>query len=160
MDRLETLEIIEAVKQLKARYLRALDMADWTLMEQVLSENAHCVFEGGVYTHEYHSRAEMIEFFRSAFHDQTITRHNCHHPEIEVLSSSSARGLWYLSDFFEHIEHNMVMDGSALYRDEYVLEEDGWRIKDTGYQRIYERMRPRDPEIQITAHYLASKPKS
>ena len=40
-------------------------------------------------------------------------------------------------------DHDSNIHGAAFYYDDYVKTADGWRIKATGYRRIYEEMYPR-----------------
>jgi hypothetical protein len=58
-----------------------------------------------------------------------------HHSEIEVLTPTTATGLWYLNVFINLRE---ARDDGQRHRDEYVKQFDGWRIKSSTYHRLYE----------------------
>jgi hypothetical protein len=60
MDALARLVEIEAIKQLKARYQRAVDTKDWALMGTVLAEDARSVYNSG--KHAYEEREATVAF--------------------------------------------------------------------------------------------------
>jgi hypothetical protein len=40
-------------------------------------------------------------------------------------------------------DHGISLNGAAHYYDRYLKTDDGWRIAETGYRRIFEEMWPR-----------------
>lgn len=68
--------------------------------------------------------------------------HLVSHPVITIESDDRAVGSWALSDTVIDRSKQTVLRGAAYYRDEYVRTDDGWRIRSTGYDRLYEL---RDP---------------
>lgn len=157
MDPLKKLLIIEDVKQLKYRYTRAIDTGDLELMKKVFAKEASCAFYGGSYTHVYETREEVLNFLAASFTANCISKHNVHNPEIDIISETSVKAKWGLSDFFEDFEHKVITQGAAFYEDEYVLEDGEWKIKHTGYKRLFEQIIPSNPNAQLTAHYLGEK---
>src|SRR5262249_61240514 len=84
-----------------------------------------------------------------------VACHTGHHPEIDVLSESSATGIWYLTDIFINLAEKLRTTGSALYRDKYVKAQGQWRIAESVYERLYEEVEPFTDAPKLTAHWLA-----
>ena len=98
MDRTQELVEIEAIKQLKARYQRAVDTKDWDLMRSVLAPDATSVYSDGKYRFE--GREAIVTFLADGLGTPEIqSMHHAHTPEIEITSESTAKGTWYLEDF-------------------------------------------------------------
>jgi hypothetical protein len=151
------LEDIELIRQLKYRYCRAIDTCDIDALRQIVTEDIRTDYAGGTYRWQMQGREVFLEAIRGSFTSDCIAVHTVHHPEIEVLDDVNARGLWYLTDTFIHLRENVVTEGSALYRDEYLKTPDGWRIRFSTYERIYERVERLTTAPNITAHRLAGK---
>ncbi len=129
---------IEAIKQVKYRYLRALDTKHWddfagTLAEDITADYGPSIGE------ELHfaNRADLVDYMRSALGPNVITEHRVTHPEITV-TGDTARGSWYLQDRVIVAEYNFMLIGAAFYRDQYRRTDGGWKISATGYDRTYD----------------------
>ena len=151
------LEDIELIRPLKYRYCRAIDTCDIDALRQIVTEDIRTDYAGGTYRWQMQGREVFLEAIRGSFTADCIAVHTVHHPEIEVLDEVNARGLWYLTDTFIHLRENVVTEGSALYRDEYLKTAEGWRIRFSTYERIYERVERLSAAPNITAHRLAGK---
>lgn len=135
---LEELADIEAIKQVKYRYLRALDTKRWddfadALTEDVLGDYGSSVGE----EHHFTNRVDLVNYMRKSLGPAVITEHRVTHPEITV-SGDEASGGWYLQDRVIVADFNFMLIGAAFYRDRYRRTEDGWKISATGYDRTYE----------------------
>ncbi len=144
---LETIAAIEEIKQLKYRYLRCLDTKDWEGLSETLSPDAASWYDSGKYS--YDGREAILAFLKESLGDSRIvSRHQGHHPEIELTGDSTARGHWYLEDMV--IFGNMgdgggtELTGAAFYEDEYVKVDGRWWIARTGYRRTYEQFASRE----------------
>ncbi|WP_372507620.1 nuclear transport factor 2 family protein [Mycobacterium shimoidei] len=129
---------IEAIKQVKYRYLRGLDTKHWddfadTLTEDVKGDYGSSVGE----EHHFANRKDLVDYMRSALGPNVITEHRVTHPEITV-NGDEASAIWYLQDRVIVAEFNFMLVGAAFYRDRYRRTPDGWRISATGYDRTYE----------------------
>lgn len=129
---------IEAIKQVKYRYLRGLDTKHWddfadTLTEDVKGDYGSSVGE----EHHFTNRKDLVDYMRSALGPNVITEHRVTHPEI-TLDGDEASAIWYLQDHVIVAEFNFMLIGAAFYRDRYRRTADGWRISATGYDRTYE----------------------
>ncbi|HJP66700.1 MAG TPA: nuclear transport factor 2 family protein, partial [Actinomycetota bacterium] len=65
--------------------------------------------------------------------------------------SETATGIWALEDVVISLDHQVTIRGAAFYRDEYVKIDGSWRIKHTGYERVFEEIEPRNDDVRLTA---------
>ena len=153
---MDDLREIEAIKRLKYKYMRCLDLKLWDEMADCFVPDASSAYSGGKYS--YQGRDAIIGFFRGAMGPEMITAHHVHHPEIELIDATHARGTWALEDTVIHTQHDFTLRGAAFYRDEYLKLDGGWRIKHTGYERVYEEMQPRKdvPGLVLTQNMWES----
>jgi hypothetical protein len=150
---LEDLLAIEAIRQLKARYLRAMDTSDWDLLESVFALDARLDVRGGVSdmdaglagsaieTSEVVSgRAAIVAFMRG-----NLERMRCAHyallPEITLLSPDTASAIWAQHDelHFPHANGEASLQGYGYYHDRYVRIAGEWRIAQTRLERLFVR---------------------
>jgi ketosteroid isomerase-like protein len=147
---------IEQIKQLKYRYVRALDTADMNTMRDCLSEDAQIFFEGGIYTVDYQGREKICAFLETSFHSKAASSHQVHHPVITLITDTAATGQWSLSDVFHDLTHRVIVSGASEYFDEYVKESDGkWRIARSSYKRLYEMTQKMPDDMHCTFNRLA-----
>ncbi len=155
MGDLEKLVAIEAIKQLKARYFRFLDTHDWDAFEQIFSADAvmdvsveHRILaqEEGV----YRGRAAIRAFAEKAVGTATTIDHALM-PEIEILSDTSARGIWAQEDrvFWDEGGPNRQLHGHGYEHETYVRENGEWRIASTRLVRLRTEMQRRSEGAQI-----------
>ena len=138
---------LEAIRQLKYRYLRAVDLKLWDLLASTFAPDAISAYDSG--KNAYVGRDAIVAWLRNAMDNQVITLHQVHHPEIELLSDTTARGTWYLEDRvinagpdLPEMPGHSILFGAAFYSDEYVKRDGEWKIKQTGYERTYMEIRP------------------
>ena len=135
MDGIERLQAIEDIKQLKARYFRCMDTKDWDGFAAVFTPDATMDVSGemrdgrtegtGVTT----GATAIAEFVRGAVHDVTTTHHG-HMPEIEVTSSTTARGIWAMEDMLRWPDGAPIrsLHGYGHYHETYEKRDGQWRI--------------------------------
>jgi hypothetical protein len=129
---------IDDIKQVKYRYLRALDTKDWTTFADTLTEDV--VGDYGESLGEDHSftdRDGLVDFMRTSLGPEIVTEHRVSHPEIAV-DGDEASGTWYLQDRVIAADFDFMLIGAAFYRDRYRRTADGWKICATGYDRTYD----------------------
>jgi hypothetical protein len=129
---------IDEIKQVKYRYLRALDTKHWdefadTLTEDVIGDYGESLGEA----HRFTDRDALVDFMRNAMPSNIITEHRVTHPEITV-NGDDASGTWYLQDKVIVPDVNFMLFGAAFYRDRYRKTPQGWKICETGYDRTYD----------------------
>lgn len=129
---------IEAIKQVKYRYLRALDTKHWDDFADTLAEDITADY-GPSLGEELHfaNRTDLVDYMRSALGPAVITEHRVTHPEI-IVNGDTASGSWYLQDRVIVAEYNFMLIGAAFYRDQYRRTDHGWKISSTGYDRTYD----------------------
>ena len=133
---MSVIEDVEAIKRLKYRYFRHLDLKQWDELATTLTADATCAYDEGKYTYE--GRDAILGFLRESLGDpKIVTMHHGHHPEIDV-DGDRATGRWYLEDVVIFEEHGSALHGAAFYEDEYRKTGGEWRIAKTGYARTFE----------------------
>ncbi|NDZ97618.1 nuclear transport factor 2 family protein [Streptomyces sp. SID6673] len=125
---------LEAIKQLKYRYLRALDTKDWEVFEGTLTPDVTGDYGSSL---KFTTRDELVGFMRESVGPAVITEHRVAHPEIDV-EGDEATGRWYLQDRVIVPDFKFMLIGAAFYEDRYRRTDEGWRICGTGYDRTYE----------------------
>ena len=148
------LESIELIKQLKARYFRFLDTRNIEGLQTVFTSDATASFLGGDYDFQLDGWDQLEAFYKKSFTGQNFGMHNGHHPEI-CVDGDTATGIWYLQDIFVSLERDITITGSALYEDEYRLEDGEWRIARTGYQRLWEEHHKRGDNVRLRVKPIA-----
>ncbi len=138
---------LEAIKQLKYRYLRTLDTKQWEDFEACFLPEATGDYNGLV----FEDRAALVAFMRKNMGPGMLTLHQAHHPEIAV-DGDTATGRWYLQDKVIIEEYRFMLEGAAFYEDRYRRTPEGWRVEHTGYRRTYEMTYSLDdlPGLKIT----------
>ncbi|MEY2453161.1 MAG: hypothetical protein QOD92_2735 [Acidimicrobiaceae bacterium] len=148
----EQLVELELLKRLKYKYVRCLDQKLFDEIGDCFVEEATASYGGGAYTYE--GRDAIIDFLRTSMGStKMLTSHKVHHPEIELTGPTTATGVWALDDVVVMSELNLTVRGAAYYTDEYVKVGDEWRIRHTGYKRVYEELAPRAADITLTASW-------
>jgi hypothetical protein len=134
------LEAIEAIRQLKYRYFRLLDTKRFVELGQLLTDDATTSYQDGELSFE--GRDAVVAFLEQSLGSgDIVTMHNGHHPEIELTSATTATGVWYLEDRVVVRAMDFEIVGTLLYDDRYAKVEGEWKIKHTGYKRIFEEHR-------------------
>lgn len=130
---------IDEIKQVKYRYLRALDTKNWdefadTLTEDVIGRYGESIGE----EHHFTTRDELVGFMRNSLGGaEVLTEHRVNHPEITV-DGDEATATWYLQDRVIAPAFNFMLIGAGFYHDRYRRTADGWKICETGYDRTYD----------------------
>jgi hypothetical protein len=131
---------LEAIRRLKYAYFRTLDLKQFDLLGQLLSEDATASYEDGKTTLE--GRGAIVGWLSEALGGpDIITEHHGHHPEIDLTSDTTATGSWYLQDRVIIPSADFEIGGTAFYDDRYVKTDQGWLIAHTGYMRVFEEHR-------------------
>ncbi|MCB0987463.1 MAG: nuclear transport factor 2 family protein [Microthrixaceae bacterium] len=139
---------IHRIHQLKYRYLRYLDLKEWDELGGCFVAEATASYASAP---ELDGREAIIGFLRDAMSSTTLlTSHKVHHPEITLLESERASGIWALDDRVLVLDAGIEIAGAAFYQDEYVRTSDGWLISHTGYRRVFEEVRPLPQDSRIT----------
>jgi hypothetical protein len=153
------LQELEAIKRLKYRYVRSLDLKLWDELGACLTEDCRSAYGDGHFS--FDGRAAILGFLKDALGPTTrLTAHRVHQPEIELTSPTTATGVWALDDVVIETEAKLTIRGAAFYYDEYVKVGGEWKIAKTGYKRIYEETESRTdtPSLTLTKHAFVGTP--
>lgn len=133
----------EAIRQLKARYFRLMDMKDWSGWAQCFTEDVvvrvdSAVSDGRTLLAPFELPAGRDAFVRQNAETLAgvVTVHHGHMPEITITSDTTATGIWAMEDKL------IWRDGSRLhgyghYHETYRKEADGeWRIASLDLTRL------------------------
>lgn len=132
MDDLQKLLDIEAIRNLKARYFRYLDIKDWASFKEVWApEIEHdMVSEGQTFRG---ASSDFVDGVEKALSD-IVTVHHGQTSEIEITSSTTAKGLWAFVDLVRPNPGASTgareMIGYGHYHETYLKSQNaGWQIK-------------------------------
>jgi SnoaL-like domain len=136
-DQLHELLDIEAIKQLKARYFRLMDLKQWEDWGLVFATD--CVMEVPEADMVNTGRQEIVASVSGAL----VGARTCHHghmPEIQITGDGTARGIWAMFDYVEWDEQpggtRVGLQGYGHYREEYKKEDGAWRIARIRLERL------------------------
>ena len=126
-ERIERLETIEAIRQLKARYFNACDAQDPERASQCFAAGEVLIDMGHIGV--FRDREQFAALYRAAgCHDYVLDLHHGANPEIEVIDGSHARAAWSLNYRNINTRDRTVTFLSVLYRDEYAKIDGEWKI--------------------------------
>jgi hypothetical protein len=136
-------ESIEAIKQVKYRYMRTLDTKQWDAFAATLTEDITADYGASIGEElRFTDRAALVDYMRFALRASVISEHRVNHPEITLDGPGAASGIWYLQDRVINPDDDFMLIGAAFYHDRYRRADDGWRISATGYERTYAAVIP------------------
>lgn len=129
-QRLQQLEALEQIRQLKHRYLNACD-------RKAVEEIRECFATGPILIDYgdlgvFHDRDSFMALYtRLACQPNVIDLHHGANPEIFLESATKARGRWALYYFNLDAQTGLTRQLGGQYEDRYRLTEGGWRIIET-----------------------------
>jgi hypothetical protein len=157
----EDLVEMELIKRLKYKYARCLDQKRWDEIAECFTADAVAAYSGGGYSFE--GREAIVDFLRRSMGAETFhSSHKMHHPEIDLTGPDTARGVWALDDVVVMTDFELTIRGCSFYEDEYVKRAGEWRIRKTGYKRVFEEIQPRGnvEGLKLTASWWATDGRS
>jgi SnoaL-like domain len=143
MDSLERLTALEDIRALKARYFRSMDTKDWDGFAEVFAPDAVMDMSSEVPDSDDPDAGitrgnKEIAAFVHIHVDDVTTVHHGHMPEIEILSPTTARGVWAMEDKLRWPEGSPIhtMHGYGHYHETYELVDGAWRISTLTLTRL------------------------
>lgn len=125
-ERLQRLEDIEAIKQLKASYCYDVDDGNIDSLVDLFAQNA--VWEGKGMG-RYEGREAIRGFFQNLPNQLSFALHWVMNPRIEI-DGDVAHGDWYLLEPCTTNRREMAIWGAGRYRERYVREGTGWKFEE------------------------------
>lgn len=138
--RIRILEDIEAIKNLKARYWRSVDLQQWDNLADCYTEDV--VFDDAHFG-KMEGRSYIVKVLKRAMKN-VKTVHQGHNSEIEILDDTTARGRWTLNDRVATSDR-VVMTGYGIYEDTYLKVGGSWKIKYSKLTYIFQENFPTSP---------------
>ena len=130
--RVQQLEDIEAIKQLKARWWFACDTRDIAGMRACYDENDFLIDFG--FIGEFTDMDAFIEVFESlACHPSHVDMHHGMAPEIKMTRTDTASGRWRMRFQLLETDQQQIQLMSGFYEDEYARVDGEWKMRVSKY---------------------------
>ena len=142
-QRIQALEDIEAIKQLKARYWFACDRRDAdAIRDCFVTENLLIDFG-------FIGQFTDVDEFLTLFMEMTdkpshVDLHHGLAPEISIQNSTEASGRWRMQFQLIETEAEVVQFMGGYYEDTYSKDNGEWRIATTKYTLTFNLMLQKD----------------
>jgi hypothetical protein len=145
---------IEAIKQLKHRYGRAVDLREIDVLEDLLTSDFYMDVSphNDLGTINRQDREATFKVFRERFTPDMIIQHQMHAPEIKLTGDTTAEGVWYLEYFSCNVKTRHTARGTSLYFDRYVKQGGKWKLAYMKYQLVYRIEEPLAADAKIVVH--------
>jgi len=142
--RLAAIEDIEAIKRLKYRYWRHLDLKQWDDLAVCFAADASVSYGAGKY--DFQGVDAIMGFLREALSRErgAVTVHHGHHPEIDLTGATTATGTWALYNYMYNVKQNRGIRIGAYYNDRYIKVGSTWKFQHIGYHYIFHEEWKRD----------------
>jgi hypothetical protein len=130
MDRLDRLEAIEEIRDLKARYFRLMDTRQWEALRDVFTADMQVVTpDGKVWMEGGDAYADSLKFGL----ENAVSCHQGLTGEIAVIDAENARGIWAMQDVITWTDRHpregwKAILGRGHYHETYRREGGAWRI--------------------------------
>lgn len=136
-QRIARLEALEAIRQLKHRYLNACDLKEVEHIRECFAEGPVEIDYGPLGC--FDNRDDFIELYsRLACQPRVIDSHHGANPEIDMLSEDEAQARWALGYFNLDAESGATRQLGVVYQDRYRRIEGQWKIVATQSRIISE----------------------
>lgn len=148
MTETERLAAIEAIRDLKAKYWRGVDMTDSALVRSILAEDCVLDYRGcctdPVSGTDFMPQMNLVMQGRGSWQTgnleepRLVTVHQGHQHEIALTGETSATGIWTFSDrfFMPPGAPFARLTGYGHYHDTYVKPGGQWLLKTTRITRL------------------------
>jgi Ketosteroid isomerase-related protein len=139
--KIEQLNDIEDIKQLKARYCRLIDQKRWDELEADFVPAATIEIAGAPGgaddTQKFTSAHGFMEGLRKLM-EPLVSVHQVHAPEINILNADTAEGTWTISDrlVFPDGSPLKILQGWGIYHETYKKVSGSWRFASVRLERL------------------------
>jgi len=129
---------IEAIRRLRYKYWRCIHKGMWDDLLDCYADDAMVDFGYGL---KLGGKKALEDFYKgsmaSAF---TLVDPQGHNPEIEILSSTTARGFWQLDNSMVETQTKKAVRVGASYDEEYTKRDGEWKISVQKVNHIYRQV--------------------
>lgn len=139
----QQLLILEAIKQLKARYFMYLDLKDWAGLRTVFTDDAIVDVRGARKVTQpglpqeappIHGADAFVDFARERL-ASIVSAHYGHMPVIDILSAREATGVWAMEDWLYGASG--MLHGQGHYHETYKHIDGRWLIHTMRITRLH-----------------------
>lgn len=132
-QRIARLEAVEAIRQLKHRYLNACDLKEVAAIRDCFAEGEVAIDYGPVGT--FGDRDSFVALYQSlACNERVIDLHHGANPEIELVAEGEAEARWALYYFNLDAETGATRQLGGVYQDRYRCIDGQWKIVATVFR--------------------------
>lgn len=126
-QRIARLEALEAIRQLKHRYLNACDLKQVEVIRDCFAEGEILIDYGPLGS--FRDRDSFLALYQElACQPRVIDIHHGANPEIELLGEDQARGRWALYYFNLDAESGATRQLGGIYQDRYRCIAGQWKL--------------------------------
>jgi 3-phenylpropionate/cinnamic acid dioxygenase small subunit len=135
------LEVLEEIRDRKAKYCRYLDTKQFDDWERLFCTNAHITFYGpdGEVLLDFNDLTEFSRLTRALF-ATTRTIHQVHNSEITLIAEGEAHAIWSMEDWHIYSPTKETpaksMNGYGHYHETWRLVDGLWKIARLELRRI------------------------
>jgi len=131
--RIQRLEDIEAIKQLKARYFHGCDRKNLDVIKGCFAQGDIKIDYGAIGC--FSNREDFLAVYeQKACHAHIIDMHHGQNPQINWLSVSAASALWDLYFFQIDKQTGTCTQLAGFYEDQFRKIQDEWLIVETCFK--------------------------
>lgn len=131
-ERIQALEDIEAIKQLKHRYFFCCDQKQPAAVRDCFADGPMTIDYGRIGM--FDNADAMVDVFeRLACQEHIVEMHHAQNPQIELTSASTAKATWGLYYYMINTHDDSVTQLGGYYEDEYTRVDGRWKISATRY---------------------------
>ena len=129
---------IEAIRQLRYKYWRCIHKSQWDDLMACYADDAVVDFGYGL---QMEGKTALEDFYKKSMAPAyTLVDPQGHNPEIEILSSTNARGFWQLDNIMVESQTSKAVRVGASYDEEYVKRNGEWKISIQKVNHIYRQV--------------------
>jgi hypothetical protein len=140
-QRLRALEDINAIRELKARYLRACDRKQPDVMRDCFIEHG-AIIEADNFP-SFNDREGWVKVFTelAVNNPNVMDTHHGQNPQITLTGPDAATAVWDLQFTQINLKERTVVNLAGEYRDEYVRHAGRWLISSQKFRQTSFLMR-------------------
>ncbi len=132
LQRLQRLEDIDAIRQLKARYLHACDHKDLATIRDCFAGGCIQIDYGAIGCFE--QRDDFLRVYQEkACHAHVIDIHHSHNEQITWQSTTEASGIFDLFFYQIDTQRGMLIQLGGYYQDRFTKLDVAWKICSTRF---------------------------
>jgi len=129
---------IEAIRQLRYKYWRCIHKSQCDDLMDCYADDAGVDFGYGL---QIKGKTALENFYKGSMASTfTMVDPQGHNPEIEILSSTTARGFWQLDNTMVEAQTSKSVRVGASYDEKYVKLNGEWKISVQKVNHIYRQV--------------------